>query len=274
MAEAEGGRSQGSPSCSRTRVVGFQPVTTVPSTPRDVRKHWGSETAHTSSPISPRGLSSSLPQPSTTNGNSTFPSKTTSPHRPVSRPAGVLSTTHLGPVITPARILSSDLTAKRRAPKCVISMSSWKRSNVNSGCSDAWTTPPPIAPSPPLASASGVSVVSFAAIQQQQREQPSLKGKPKQSLLDIQQEEEAQQVEIDFMKWWTGEEERLRLERISGDAGGPSSSSSAARRRRGGRRGGKANVDKVDDRPPSSTRISGKPTGRSGGHRQISTIPD
>jgi hypothetical protein len=121
MAEAESGRSQRPPSSSRTRVVGFQPAATpsltVSSTPRDTRKPWGvPETAPPSSPLS-RGSSSSFPPPSTPNSSGPLPPKVTAPRRPISRPGGVPYPTHLGPVITPARILSGDLSAKRRGPR-------------------------------------------------------------------------------------------------------------------------------------------------------------
>ncbi|KAF9517081.1 hypothetical protein BS47DRAFT_1390126 [Hydnum rufescens UP504] len=253
MAEAESGRSPGSPSGSRTRVVGFQPTATpsptVSSIPRDTRKPWGvPETAPSSSSLS-RGSPSSFPPPSTPNSSGPLPSKVTAPRRPISRPGGVPYPTHLGSVITPARILSGDLSAKRRGP------------------SDAWTTPPPVAPSPP--STSGVSTPSFTLIQQQQQEQLSKKGKAKQSLLDIQQEEADQQAEIDFMKWWTAEEERLRLESVASNVGGPSSPSD---RGRGGRRGGKSKADKVDDRPSPSRISRGKSTGRGRGHHQMVDI--
>jgi inhibitor of Bruton tyrosine kinase len=139
--------------------------------------------------------------------------------------------------------------------------------HLKPSCSDAWVTPPPVTPSPP--SASGVSALSFTLIQQQQQEQPSKKGKAKQSLLDIQQEEADQQAEIDFMKWWTAEEERLRLESMASNAGGPASPSD---RGRGGRRGGKFKADKVDDRPSPSRISRGKSTGRGRGHHQMVDI--
>ena len=53
---------------------------------------------------------------------------------------------------------------------------------------------------------------SFAAIQQQQRDQGATPNKSKKSLLEIQEEEQARQAEVDFLKWWAAEEERIRLE--------------------------------------------------------------
>lgn len=38
--------------------------------------------------------------------------------------------------------------------------------------------------------------------------------KDKQSLRDIQEEEQARQQEADFLKWWAAEEERVRLEML------------------------------------------------------------
>ena len=67
--------------------------------------------------------------------------------------------------------------------------------------------------------------MSFAAIQQAQREQDMLPMKDKRSLKQIQEEEQAKQVEEDFLKWWALEEERMRLEQagISAAASGASS---------------------------------------------------
>ena len=56
--------------------------------------------------------------------------------------------------------------------------------------------------------------ISFAEIQQLQS-QPSdttIKAKERRSLRDIQAEEAELQAEAEFMKWWTAEEERIRLE--------------------------------------------------------------
>lgn len=56
--------------------------------------------------------------------------------------------------------------------------------------------------------------MSFAEIQQLQS-QPSnaaIKAKERRSLKDIQAEEAELQAEAEFLKWWTAEEERIRLE--------------------------------------------------------------
>jgi hypothetical protein len=42
--------------------------------------------------------------------------------------------------------------------------------------------------------------------------QPQAVTKERRSLRDIQAEEAELQAEAEFMKWWTGEEERVRLE--------------------------------------------------------------
>ena len=55
--------------------------------------------------------------------------------------------------------------------------------------------------------------MSFAAIQLSQAEQDAPPPKDKRSLVEIQEEERARQVEEDFLRWWTAEEERLRQER-------------------------------------------------------------
>ena len=54
--------------------------------------------------------------------------------------------------------------------------------------------------------------MSFVAIQELQREQGREPVKDKRSLLQIQEEEQARQVEEDFLKWWTAEEARLKAE--------------------------------------------------------------
>jgi hypothetical protein len=56
------------------------------------------------------------------------------------------------------------------------------------------------------------TVVSFVAIQQLQQDLDTTVGKDKRSLLEIQEEEQALQEEADFLKWWTAEEERVKLE--------------------------------------------------------------
>jgi len=95
----------------------------------------------------------------------------------------------LGPVINPPKA-KAGLTATRHAP------------------GNAWILPPaePVLQAPP----SGAPV-SFAEIQQLQS-QPNTVAKERRSLREIQAEETELQAEVEFMKWWTAEEERVRLE--------------------------------------------------------------
>ncbi|KAI0924161.1 hypothetical protein AcW1_006352 [Taiwanofungus camphoratus] len=98
----------------------------------------------------------------------------------------------LGPVFTPSK----------QSPGPTGS-SSIRR--VSSG--NAWTLPPV----QPIVQSSG-SVMSFAAIQQSQLEQHVEPIKDKRSLREIQEEEQARQVEEDFLRWWAAEEQRLKAE--------------------------------------------------------------
>lgn len=58
--------------------------------------------------------------------------------------------------------------------------------------------------------------MSFAAIQQQERDRNAMPAKPKKSLVEIQAEEAQRdadrQAEQDFMNWWNAEEARLQAE--------------------------------------------------------------
>ena len=71
-----------------------------------------------------------------------------------------------------------------------------------------WTLPPV----QPVVQSSTTTGMSFVAIQELQREQGRGPTKDKRSLLQIQEEEQARQVEEDFLKWWTAEEARLKAE--------------------------------------------------------------
>lgn len=73
----------------------------------------------------------------------------------------------------------------------------------------AWTLPPV---QPSVKPASSGSSMSFTAIQMAQLEQETVPVKDKRSLKEIQEEEQARQVEEDFMKWWAAEEERVKQE--------------------------------------------------------------
>ena len=60
---------------------------------------------------------------------------------------------------------------------------------------------------------SAAAVTSFAAIQRAQEADGAPRKKaPQRSLVEIQEEERARQVEQDFLRWWAAEEERLRAE--------------------------------------------------------------
>ena len=63
----------------------------------------------------------------------------------------------------------------------------------------------------PVCQPSSSVPISFTEIQQMQS-LPSNTTKERQSLRDIQAEEAELQAEAEFMKWWTAEEERIRLE--------------------------------------------------------------
>ena len=52
--------------------------------------------------------------------------------------------------------------------------------------------------------------MSFVAIQYSQQEQLVSPSKDKQSLREIQEEEQALEEEANFLKWWTAEEERVK----------------------------------------------------------------
>jgi len=59
-------------------------------------------------------------------------------------------------------------------------------------------------------SSAAPSSLSFAEIQQLQLLQGKPTPKDKRSLVEIQEEEQAMQQEVDFMKWWTAEEARVQ----------------------------------------------------------------
>lgn len=66
-----------------------------------------------------------------------------------------------------------------------------------------------------MRASSSNSAVSFAAIQLSQLEQDAAPAKDRRTLVEIQEEERARQVEDDFLRWWTAEEERLREEQAA-----------------------------------------------------------
>jgi hypothetical protein len=73
---------------------------------------------------------------------------------------------------------------------------------------NAWILPPA---EPVLQASPSGAPVSFAEIQQLQS-QPNTVEKERRSLREIQAEETELQAEVEFMMWWTAEEERVRLE--------------------------------------------------------------
>ena len=79
---------------------------------------------------------------------------------------------------------------------------------------NVWT-PPLVQPVQPVVQSSSRSIMSFAAIQLAQAEQDAPATKDKRSLVEIQEEERARQVEEDFLRWWAAEEERLKEEQAA-----------------------------------------------------------
>lgn len=102
----------------------------------------------------------------------------------------------LGPVFSPIRQVPPP------------SSSPGPRRVSNTGA--AWTLPPvqPVVQS----SVAESSSLSFAEIQQLQLLQGMPAPKDKRSLVEIQEEERAIQLEADFMKWWAAEEARTQAE--------------------------------------------------------------
>ncbi|KAJ3515702.1 hypothetical protein NLJ89_g1583 [Agrocybe chaxingu] len=103
----------------------------------------------------------------------------------------------LGPMITPTRLAPSKTGASNI--------------RVPSNSTKSWVLPPhqtAAAPSPPPTG------MSFIAIQHSQREQLA-PIKDKRSLREIQEEEQSLQLEADFLKWWTAEEERVQQEALA-----------------------------------------------------------
>lgn len=83
--------------------------------------------------------------------------------------------------------------------------------------------------------------MSFVAIQELQREQENTTPKKdRRSLKEIQEEEQARQVEDDFLRWWAAEEERMRSEQMPVQSPSPS-----LRRPRGKKSAAKGGADGV-----------------------------
>ncbi|OCH89259.1 hypothetical protein OBBRIDRAFT_842555 [Obba rivulosa] len=154
-------------------------------------------------PGPPTANMSSTPMSGTTGGTRStddFPTpaaaSTKTPIRtPPATPRKTPAAPGLGPTITPSR----QPTQPKSSPVSI--------RKVSSG--SAWTLPPvrPVVQTQPSGPAP-----SFVAIQQMQLEQDETPAKDKRSLLQIQEEERARQVEEDFMRWWAAEEARLHAE--------------------------------------------------------------
>lgn len=124
----------------------------------------------------------------------------------------------LGPVFTPTKqaSTSSGASSIRRVSYVQIYYSLY-RSLLTSMCrSGSVWTPPPVQPVQPVVRAtSSGSAISFAAIQLSQLEQDVAPAKDRRTLVEIQEEERARQVEEDFLRWWTAEEARLKEEQAA-----------------------------------------------------------
>lgn len=138
--------------------------------------------------------------------------------------------------------------------------------------SDAWIAPPTM-PSPPSGPAGSVS---FSAIQQQQHAQKteSGSGKPKQSLRDIQEEEqrrarelqeqelararEAEELaaEVDFMQWWNAEEARVKRQMEGGKGGGGGEGKNRRKGRGGGKKGKSGKGGEGNTKAPAGNVVS------------------
>jgi len=150
-------------------------------------------------------------------GSMQVSSETPSPTQPISAPAiqkskswsnqsspgpGPSTMTHpgrlhgLGPTISPSK-------AKAKASQTATAHHASSGGNV-------WT----LASVEPVCQPSSSVPISFAEIQQLQSQpnNTTIKAKERRSLRDIQAEEAELQAEAEFMKWWTAEEERIRLE--------------------------------------------------------------
>ncbi|KAG1816404.1 uncharacterized protein BJ212DRAFT_190743 [Suillus subaureus] len=170
---------------------------------------------------------SSLPESSAAAAQ---PMHVRTPQRPATQAIPLSSKTRpntpsLGPVFSPVRQVPP--TSSSPGPRRV----------SNTGA--AWTLPPvqPVVQS----SVAESSPLSFAEIQQLQLLQGIPAPKDKRSLVEIQEEERAIQLEADFMKWWAAEEARTQAE-----AHGASETQTQRATPRSKNRGGK--------RPSHSTR--------------------
>lgn len=79
-------------------------------------------------------------------------------------------------------------------------------------------------------------------------------SKDKRSLRDIQEEERARQQEADFLKWWTREEERVRVEMLEQEqARGGTGSKQHSKNKGGKTKPRKPQVEAQPETLPSNT---------------------
>lgn len=165
------------------------------------------------SPGSPSGIARDRPEP---------PSRQ---QTPISPPRSQIKSPQppqapgLGHVITPARQSPYKSTPSTPRRVSYVFLADFYKHILtllcSGGSSNPWTAPV-IKPVVHVSTAPGAAA-SFAAIQfmQQEEDFSSSTSKTKRSLKEIQEEEQAQRAEQEFMKWWATEEERVRLEAIA-----------------------------------------------------------
>ncbi|KAH9169421.1 hypothetical protein EDB89DRAFT_1888857 [Lactarius sanguifluus] len=152
----------------------------------------------------------------------------------------------LGPVISPSKSKTGPTAPRQAAGK-------------------AWTLP---SAEPVSRQSSSGAPVSFAEIQQLQS-RPAQAANELRSLRDIQAEEAELQAEAEFMKWWTAEEERIRLENEAVAASLLAQSKQPRHQRKGRRGKTPANTPLADGgAPTSSTRVQKAPRGGGEGKRR------
>ena len=112
----------------------------------------------------------------------------------------------LGPVISPSKSKAGQSTTRQASYVLLHPIQAHLIDRLRRG--KAWTLPS----AEPISRVSSTGArISFAEIQQLQS-QPAQAAHERLSLRDIQAEEAELQAEVEFMKWWTAEEERIRLE--------------------------------------------------------------
>ncbi|TFK21852.1 hypothetical protein FA15DRAFT_644999 [Coprinopsis marcescibilis] len=146
------------------------------------------------------------------------PSPNPLPTAPLASPPvrGGLSATRPPPVSpSPSRNLNRKPSGPIDSPGFGPTFTPSKKATPTSASTKAWT---PVAPIEPISRPSEVqprSSMSFAAIQQAQQQTQFVPIKDKRSLKEIQEEEQALQAEVDFMKWWQEEEDRVKQEMLA-----------------------------------------------------------